>query len=452
MPLKQNHQAVVIGAGIAGLLAARVLADHFQHVRVIERDKAFDVPVPRKGTPQAHHIHNFLRRGLLVLEELFPGITQELVNSGAEAMDWTADLLFIYRGGQAPRFPSDIHSLTLSRSLLELAVRQRVAACPGVTFVNETDAVRLLTRDAGSTISGVQVRYRSGPLRGKEEFLPADLVVDASGRSSRVVDWLADMGFVAPPASKVQSFTTYATREYERPKEMPGDWKVLLVRDQPPYGTRSGGIYPVEGNRWMVTITGAGKEAPPTDPEGFESFARQLFYPGLAKALEHARPLSKIHGFAHTDNLKQYFERMRSWPAGLAIMGDAACTFNPVYGQGMAVAALEALELENWLRDGGTGFQQRLARVVRTPWLIATNQDLKLPETLSARPHPYERFFQRYIERVEKLAYSDPAVFAIYMSVNQMVRPPEALFNPRIIARGAFEQAFIIIFPRRGRL
>ncbi|MBE0695563.1 MAG: FAD-dependent oxidoreductase [Anaerolineaceae bacterium] len=399
MPQGQDRQAVVIGAGIAGLLAARVLADHFQNVRVIERDVPFDASAPRKGTPQAHHIHNLLRRGLLVLEGYFPGLTQELVQSGAETMDWTADLLFIYRGGQAPRFPSDIHSLTLSRSLLELAIRRRVAACPGVTFVNETDAVQLLASNSNRTVTGIQVHYRSGPLRGKDEVIPADLVVDAAGRSSRAVDWLADLGCPAPPPSKVQSFTTYATREYERPQQVSGDWKVLLVRDQPPYGTRSGGIYPVEGNRWMVTITGAGKDAPPTDPEGFEAFSRQLFYPGLAEALQQARPLSKIHGFAHTANLKQHFERMRSWPAGLAVTGDAACTFNPLYGQGMAVAALEALELDHWLRDGSPGFQQRVARVVRTPWLIATNQDLKLPETQGTPPHPYERFFQRYIER-----------------------------------------------------
>lgn len=435
MNATQPDQAIVIGAGIAGLLAARALADHFGRVLVIERDVFPAAAEPRKGTPQAFHIHNLLRRGLLLLEDDFPGLTAELLQAGALQINWTADLLLVGRAGAAPRFPSDLLGLTMSRSLVEFALHRRVAALPAVTFLPGAEVVGLLADDHQSRITGVRLRYRDPSLRRQPESLPASLVVDASGRSSRLVDWLNLLGYAVPPPTKLQSFTTYATREYTAPPDFDGAWKVLLVRDQPPYGTQSGGIYPIEGGRWLVTVTGAGKEAPPTDEAGFEAFASRLHYPGLWQALAHARPLSKIHGFARTDNHWQHFESMPRFPAGLVALGDAACTFNPVYGQGMTVAALEAAALKRWLSNGGGNFQRQVARLVRTPWLIATNADLKLPETLGSRPNRLERIFQGFVERIELLAYSDPAVYYTYLSVTHLLKPPAALFAPAILLK-----------------
>lgn len=434
---RQNERyqhALVIGASMAGSLAARVLADHCGRVTVIDRDMLPDTIEPRRGVPQANHVHVLLRRGMLVLEQLFPGLIEELTNEGAPLVDWTADLAWYTPAGWGPRFPSGFTTRTCSRALLETLIRRRVAALPNVSFLAHCDVTGLTFEDGRHAVTGVQIRSRDHQEGPPKLEISADLVVDASGRSSRSNEWLENQGFSLPGEIMVSSFFGYATRVYKPPIGHQADWKVMMVRDRPPFGTRGGVIFPVEGERWIVNIGGAGEDVPPTDEAGFMDFARSLIHPAFYDAIRDAEPLSPIHGYRRTENRLHRYERMRRWPEGFIVLGDAAGTFNPVYGQGMTVAALEALVLEEWLRQKASchTFQQRIAGVQRTPWLMATNEDARIPGVQGAQLNAFDRAIQNYMNEVQWLAADSKVAFATLMEVSNLVEPPIKLFKPGI--------------------
>ena len=319
--------AIVIGGSITGLLSARVLADHFQQVTVVERDLLLDAPEPRRGVPQARHVHVLLRRGLMILEQLFPGFVEELAEAGAPEVDWTADLVMYTPAGHAPRFPSGLTTRACSRGLLEHRIRRRVAAHPRVTLLPEHEVSHLLPNGDRSRIIGVETGYRgegegsdrtSGPVQG-------DLVVDASGRSSRLPDWLGTLGYERPQETVVNSFLGYATCEYQFRAGFSPGWKVLFVRSRPPHGTRGGVVFPIENGRWLVNLAGAGVEVPPTDPSGFLEFAHSLIHPALYNAIVDAESIGKIGGYRRTENRFRRYDAMSRRPEGLIVLGDAVC-------------------------------------------------------------------------------------------------------------------------------
>jgi len=306
--------AVVIGGSMAGLLAARVLADHFERVTLVERDRFPDGPEFRKGVPQARHVHVLLSRGFRVLERLFPGVSAELAAAGAPEVDWTGDCGVCTRGGWHPRFLSGIVSRICSRALLEWTIRRRVAARPNVRFLQACDVVELLPAAGGARVRGVRLRWREGPPAdldpAEEHELQADLVVDASGRDSRAPRWLAALGYPAPAVTTINSFLGYATRWYRRPAGFQADWKALLLGAGPPEGKRGGIILPVEGDRWFVTITGGGRDYPPGDEAGFLEFARSLRSSALYEAIKDAEPLSPVYVYRRTENRLRQYERL----------------------------------------------------------------------------------------------------------------------------------------------
>ncbi len=456
MTSRAGHHALIIGGSLAGLLAARVLADHFERVTLVERDQFPMGPEPRKGLPQARHVHILLIRGQQILKELFPGLETELAAAGAPEVDWTSDLGWFSFGGWAPRVPSGYLAQLCSRDLLEWEVRRRLALYPQVRFLTTHEVIGLLASDNNTRVTGVRVRLRNqahpqivqaGLAAGDEEELYADLLVDASGRESRLPGWLEVMGYEPPQETRVNSFLGYASRLYEIPAGFQADWKGLLVRATPPASTRGGGIYPIEGNRWMVTLGGAGRDYPPTDEAGFLDFARSLPVPLLYDAIQQAQPLTPLYGYRRTENRLRHYERLERWPENLVVIGDAVCAFNPVYGQGMTVAALGALALGECLRDqsrrkpGGdlTGlarrFQSRLGRVVATPWLMATSEDFRYPQTEGGRPGWTTRLMHRYMNHVLHIANQDPPVQRVFLQVLHLLKPPLTLFQLDIIAK-----------------
>jgi 2-polyprenyl-6-methoxyphenol hydroxylase-like FAD-dependent oxidoreductase len=454
-PLKQTsaRRAIVIGASIAGLVTARVLANHVDRVVLIERDRFPAGDGPRNGTPQGHHAHILLARGRELLDGLFPGLQAELAAAGAPPIDFTDDVAQLAPVGWLSRAVSGLTTHAASRPLLEARLRARVLADPRITIREGCDVVSLLG-DSNRQVVGVRVRARdaeAGQPVGAED-LRAALVVDASGRGSRAPQWLRELGYPSPAETVVNSHLGYASATFAPGTGFQAPWKAVYVQPAPPADKRGGVIWPVEGGRWVVTLLGMGRDYPPTGEAAFMAFAQSLRTPLFYEALQQAQRLSPISGFRATENRLRHYERMASWPGGFVVLGDAVCAFNPVYGQGMTVATMSAQLLDECLREqrrrAGDGelagvsrrFQRLLARTVATPWMLATGPDLRAPDTEGTPPSRLDRLMYRYLDRIFVQATRDPEVVSRLFHVLHLSASPSGLFHPRMVAaalRGA---------------
>ncbi len=437
-----NH-AVVIGSSMAGLLAARILVDHFDNVTVIERDRLPQQPESRHGTPQANHVHVLLNQGERILEQMFPGLEAELTTAGAPNINLTADFPFLGLWGWFPRFHSNLSVHACSRLLLEWTVRRRLTAFSNLQFLPETQVIGLLSDNSNSQIKGVKLRCSD---IAQENELTADLVIDASGRNSSLPKWLEVLGYSSPSKTVVNSFLGYSTRWYELPENFQADWKGLVVAYKPPHDKHAAVLYPVEGERWVVTLSGIGRDYPPTDEAGFLEFARSLRTPIIYEAIKDAKPLSPVYAYRRTENCWHHYEKLSKMPENLVAMGDAVCAFNPFYGQGMTTAALSALTLDKCLKEqlrsspndltGLTqNFQKQLAQILETPWMMATSEDFRWETTKGAQTDGMTQLMQRYADQVARLAVNHPDVYQTYLEVIHMIKPPIAFFAPSILAR-----------------
>ncbi|HEY5836669.1 FAD-dependent oxidoreductase [Streptomyces sp.] len=430
--------AVVIGAGMAGLLAAHELAAHYRTVTLVDRDRMTQTPGFRPGVPQSRHTHLLLGRGLETLELLLPGLVPELIAEGGVPIDWPGDALWLTPAGWSDRFRPGMSIVSASRDLIEWLVRRRVLAHPRISLLEATRVTALAADDSGGRVAGVVVAEGGG--KGPRT-LAADLVLDASGRSSAAPQWLADLGFPVPEELTAPSDVGYASRFYEQPA-CDGDWRLLLLQTRPPRHTRSGMLLPVDGGRWMVSLVGVNGDHPPTDEKGFLEFARTLRSPVLYDAIRTARPLTPIHGFRVPDSRRRRFDRMRARPEGFAVVGDALCSLNPMYAQGMSVAAMTALALREELADGpahrrlGSRLQNRAARAGSDAWLIASGEDLRyLPPEVRGRRLPQDRLMTAYFDRVLRTATTDRTVSAALLRVLNLQSGPYSLVRPGIVLR-----------------
>jgi 2-polyprenyl-6-methoxyphenol hydroxylase-like FAD-dependent oxidoreductase len=437
-----GSHAVVIGGSIAGLLAARALTGHFERITVVERDHLPDRAEFRPGTPQSRHIHVLLARGAQLLEQMFPGLSDELIAAGAISSEWPADVLALGRSGWTSRFSGGLRLLSFTHNLLEWALRRRLSTMAGTCFIMRNACIGLLSSRDSVRILGVRLRPRAGA--GPEAKLAADLVVDATGRDSHAPVWLEALGYEAPRESRIDSLLGYSSRFYAPPPGLTADWKAIYLRGRFPENARGGVLMPVEGGRWLVTLTGIGTDCPPTDEAGFLEFARSLRSPVLYDAISEAEPLTPVRGFRRTDNRLRHYEELRRLPQRFVLLGDAVCAFNPVYGQGMTVAALGATVLDACLReqrrharpDDLTGlasrFQRRLARANATAWLVATGEDLRYPTTSGARARLRTRLQHRYLDRVLDVALENARVNLASQRVLHMLAPPASLLHPAV--------------------
>jgi 2-polyprenyl-6-methoxyphenol hydroxylase-like FAD-dependent oxidoreductase len=436
-----ERRAVVVGGSMAGLLAARSLAGHFDLVTLIERDTFPDEAVFRKGVPQSRHLHVFLKRGLEIVKRMFPGIEGELLDAGAAPVRWPRDVLWLTPAGWSRRFDSGVDVLSASRELLEFAVRRRLAALPNVQFVEECDVTGLLPEGTG--VAGVQVQRRGGD--HARDDIRAGFVIDASGRDSHAPEWLERIGYARPDEIKINAFLGYATRRYAIPEQFAADWKVLFLQGKPPEFLRGAGLFPIEGNRWVVTLGGTGKDYPPTDDAGFLEFARSLRTPVLYEAIKDAEPVTPVSGYRRTENQMRRYDRLPHWPERFVVLGDAACAFNPIYGQGMSVAAIEALALHRALKqqrrrqpDGDLAgvarmVQRAIGKAAATAWLMATSEDLRYPTTEGGRANATTRLMHRYFDRLMSVSAENQRVNTAFGNVINLVEPPASLFRPDIL-------------------
>jgi 2-polyprenyl-6-methoxyphenol hydroxylase-like FAD-dependent oxidoreductase len=441
----QRAHAVVLGAGMAGLLAARVLASHFDQVTVVDRDRLPEHPRFRPGVPQSRHLHVLLGRGLECLEQLFPGFEADLVAAGAPVVEGS-ESLWLNAAGWSRRYQSPIRLLGASRELVEWQARTRVMALDKVQVLEGCEAVGLLTDPSRDAVTGVRLRSRDGRAVATSPAteVAADLVVDASGRLSRAPQWLAALGYPAPGETSINPLLGYASRQYAIPAGFEADWRMLVINAKPPGNARSGALVPIEGGRWMVALIGAGRDYPPTNDAGFLEFARGLRSPLLYETIKEAEPASPIYGFRNTDNRRRHFERLRRWPDQFLVIGDASCTFNPIYAQGMTVTAMTAVALdhilaEHWRRSDTDPLgrarraQRQMVRTNAGAWTMATTEDLRYPWTEGARLDLPTRIMHRYADRLLEVANGNPKVNTAFVNVVNLRHPPASLLRPRVL-------------------
>jgi 2-polyprenyl-6-methoxyphenol hydroxylase-like FAD-dependent oxidoreductase len=430
-----GDRAVVLGASMAGLLAARVLADAYAQVTVIDRDQLPETPMHRRGVPHGRHAHALLTGGHQALEELFPGLTAELIAHGAPTGDLLANGRWYLNGHRLRQAHSGLVALSPSRPLLEGHIRARVRALPNVALLDSCDIVGLTTTPDGRRVTGSRVLRRADG--HTEELLGADLVVDASGRGSRTPIWLQALGYARPDEEQVRIGLGYATRTYRLPPDaLHGDRG--LVQAATPQHPRSGVLLQLESDRWMVTLGGRLGDHPPTDPNGFLAFAQSLQFPDIYETICDAEPLDDLVAFRFPASVRYRYERLDRFPDGLLVMGDAVCSFNPVYGQGMSVAALEALTLRRHLQRGAAPQPRHwfrdLAGVVDAPWDVAVGGDLAFPG-VPGRRTPKVRLVNAYLARLHAAAAHDANLASAFLRVAGMVAPPQSLLRPSIAVR-----------------
>ena len=435
-----RDRAIVVGGSLAGLLTARVLSDHFAEVRLLEKDPLSDDVRPRPGVPQSQHLHALLPRGLKIIESFFPGICEELQSHGAIPLDVADDVAWLTPQGWGVKFRSDLEALSFTRDLLDFVVRRRVMTLNNVTLSHRWE-VGGLVRSASGSVLGVRARELNADPRAPYLQIPSDLVVLATGRLNAISKWFDDAGIEQPRLTTINAHIGYASRMYRRPNHEVADWKAIILQAAPPATHRSGLVFPVEGDRWLVTLIGADRDYPPNDDAGFLEFARSLPSPCLYEAIRDAEPLTPIRAYRATDNRRLHLDRIRKWPDGLIVLGDAACAFNPVYGQGMSTAAIEASLLSTLLSANGTfanplrGFQRRIAEIIKSPWTLATSADLRFRSVEGARANRRTRIMHWYVDRVLRLGTTNRWARRRFLEVQGMLRDTSAILKLDMIWR-----------------
>jgi flavin-dependent dehydrogenase len=439
----QFSRAVVIGGSIAGLTAARVLSDHFDKVTVIERGPMADGVEFPKGVPQSRHPHILLIRGERILEDHFPGFKQDLIDGGAKVMNFGRDLKMRFPGGWLPQYQTEMQGIAASRKLIDFTVYQHVAQIPNINFKPDSEVVSICTDDDNRRVIGVQIHNRAD---GRVEDVPAELIVDASGRNSKAPHWLAQLGYAAPEDNVVNAFPGYASRIYEIPKNFDKGWKTMYIMPNPPEVTRGAIIIPMEGDLWHVTLIGMNRDNPPTDEAGFMKFARSLVSSDIYDALNAAMPVSPIWGYRRAENRMRRYDIMEKYLEGFVALGDAVYALNPVYGQGMTLASIASTILDQCVAeqaalgqgDDFTGmaekFQKMLSKELVMPWQTATNEDMRWPETEGKQDlDAASRFIGRYFNLVLQAMPHSVKVTDAFFHVQHMIAPPTILMHPVIM-------------------
>ncbi|GHP00898.1 hypothetical protein KSF_109450 [Reticulibacter mediterranei] len=428
------QHAIVIGGGIAGLLAARALANSCEGITIIERDTYPDAPTFRAGTPQARHVHAFPLRGQQILEAFFPSFGESLLKAGARMHDYASQGLYFY-GSRCPQIAPGLLGWSASRMLVEWQVRQEMQKFSHVQWVQQCNVRGLLYEN--HAVRGVKYQ-KQGTLENPIDILEGDLVIDASGSSSEAPIWLEKIGYQPPRETIVNPFIGYATRVYTCPEEeVYRTWWSGLAIQGTGQNRRAGALMEIEGGRWMVLLAGSGMDYPPNDPEAYLAFAQSLPEPALYESIKNATPLSPVYGYRPIGNRFRHYEQM-DMPRGFIIVGDAACTFNPIYGQGITVAALEAQALERCLhtwhrkKDPFSHFQRHIARLLASPWMLAITADSTQEDRKTLR----EQLANWYlVGHVIPAIPKDPKVERIFLEILHMLKTPNALLHPAMFVR-----------------
>ena len=435
---QKPKQAIVIGASLTGLLTARVLSNHFDKVTLLERDPVHDVPESRKGQAQTRHIHGLLAQGLIILQEYFPGLDQELCAGGAFLGDLGERIHWYQYGGYRVNFKSGITGMAMSRPFLEFHIRRRVLQIPNVTLIDSCVVTELVTSPDKKRVTGVRVLKRSA--ENNPETLDADLVVDASGRGSATPKWLESLGYARPAETEVKTRIGYATREYRRLEQDENQLRSEMILPTGPAEKHGAILFPVEGARWILTAGGYVGDHPPADEAGLLEYIRTLPAPDIYNIISKAEPLTEIITYKYPASLWRHYEKLKRFPEGFLVIGDALASFNPIYGQGMTSAAMQTRVLKTLLEQSHTlqglwqPYFKEASKVVNMPWQLAVGEDFRYPETEGRKP-PFTDIINVYVAKLHKATHRDAVVHSQFMRVVNLMAAPISLMSPRILWR-----------------
>jgi 2-polyprenyl-6-methoxyphenol hydroxylase-like FAD-dependent oxidoreductase len=441
MENKAGNTALVIGGSMAGLLAARVLSEHFEKVIILERDLMHDEPESRKGQPQTRHLHGLLAQGYKTIIEYFPDLIDGLKRGGNPIVDMGQQMRWFCYGGYRTRFTFDLsmQGIITSRPFLEWQIRQRVLNLPNVQVKDGYSAQKLISTSTYERIIGVHCS--SYTRKEQVETLSADLVVDAGGRGSQSPKWLAELGYHKPKEDLVTCGVGYATRLFQRNPNQPGSQDWILITPDAPRERRVGTALPIEGERWIVSLGGWHGDHAPADEAGFIAFAKSLPAPDVYHIVSRCTPISDIIVNKFPASLRRRYEQLNRFPEGYLILGDAVCSFNPLYGQGMTTAALQARELDKLLVEQKGDlkgiarlFFRRIAKIIDIPWQMTTGEDFRFPQT-QGKKAPGTNLINAYVGQVHRASHHDPVVGAAFLRAMNLMEAPSSLFHPRILWR-----------------
>jgi len=432
----RGKKAIVIGASMAGLLAARVLADHFDEVIILERDVFPGPGSNRKGVPQGKHTHVLLERGRQIMEKYLPGLTDELIQKGANKIKDAGLNISWFQNGQFNKSgASGIPGVGVSRPTLEGTVRAHVLKTPNISAKENCKVLGLLTTTDNTRVTGVRlIDYQKNEA---EETLSADLVVDASGRGSRSPKWLEEMGFGKPKVEEVKVNLGYTSCFFRREAEHLSGKDGLVFLSTPP-NKRIGVILAQDDNRWVVTLGGYLGDHVRAVYDEFQKVAKNLPGPYIYDVIKDAELLSGPVAYKFPANLRHYYEKLKRFPDGYLVFGDALCSFNPIYGQGMTVAAMEAETLGECLQKGeiklARRFFKKASKVIDLSWDSAVGGDLSFSE-VEGRRTPLIRFLNWYIGKLHIAAHHDAKVSTAFLRVINMISPAPSILKPGIVWR-----------------
>lgn len=429
----ERNLAVVIGASMAGLMAARALSNHFAKVVVLERDPLVDDVQPRKGVPQAHHAHVLLTSGLNAIEHYYPGIIAEMEQGGVDRVAWAEEMRWYQSGSWKTRKPVGISFYPQARTRLEGRVRSWLCKRPGVEIRSGCSVQGLIYDSEHRAVNGVHITQD-----GQSSDLQADLVVDAAGRGSRILKWLEDLGYSAPPKEVMPIDLVYVSRVYRKTSAI-RDWTGLACHPLPDV-PRGGILLPLDSEHWMLTLFGYLGEHPTTDSDGILRFVKALPIPDLYNALVDAEPASEPIKFEYPQQVRQRYDRVAHFPNSLLVVGDALCSFDPVFAQGMTIAAKEALALDHALTANADGEALRKAffnacqQAIETPWLITKSEALRF-KNMPGERSLFIRILQWYTGQVFALSAESTDAYRAFLDVMHLTHGPVAFFRPAVLGR-----------------
>jgi 2-polyprenyl-6-methoxyphenol hydroxylase-like FAD-dependent oxidoreductase len=433
----QRQHALVLGGSISGLLTARVLSNHFKKVTIIEKDPVHRYPESRKGQPQTRHLHGLLPTGLNILTHYFPNLAEEIENNGANVVDFASSMHWYAYGGFKKPFQLGIKGVSVSRPLLEHLVRERVLSLPNVVLLDQTEAKQLISANGYGKTTGIIAENKG---TGDNSSIASDLVVDATGRGSRAPQWLKAMDYGETTTTEVKIDVAYMTRIYKRDPDDPRGKKWIIFTPQAPKETRFGGAFPIEGNRWVVTVGGWHGDHAPFEEENYFRFVKSLPNPDIYDIVRNSAPLSELMQYKFPLSIRRHFEQLNRFPSGFIVLGDAISSFNPIYGQGMTSACMQAVELDKLLQDNlppeklAAAYFKNTARIIDNIWKLATFEDFRFPQTTGRRPFGIN-LLNNYIAQVHRATIKDEVVGAALLKVMSLLKPATILFHPRILWR-----------------
>jgi 2-polyprenyl-6-methoxyphenol hydroxylase-like FAD-dependent oxidoreductase len=436
----KGKQAVVIGAGVSGLVAAQALADHFECVVVLERDE-FKGAIPRPGVPQGRHPHGLLAGGLIPLNELFPGFTHSLVQAGGHVADVGLDVRAEFPGMPAfPRHPLDVHFALISRPRMEFLMRTQLEVRGDVKLLGGCRDVTILGESDGRAVNAVSYENHEGV----RQTLAAELIVDASGRGMPTIEFLKSVGLPEPEETVIGVDINYATALYEVPAAAAPEFKASMTLAKAPEKSRGGYTMIREDGLWFVLLVSRGADKSPVDEDAFVAFSQDLATQTVYDIVNSGKRRGEISRYAFPESRRRHFNRMATFPRGLIPLGDSVCRLNPVYGHGMTVAAKEAVVLrdvlaahasnDDPLAEVSRDYLARIESVIDDPWAMSSLPDLVYPDTRGQRPENLQQMLE-YQFALCHAATRDPLLHKLYADVLHLVKPASAVNSPEVIEK-----------------